>query len=118
MCFYARLDSNDLRLAVRHSGIGALEDSIIARYEMHSQIYGHKTNRACSAMLTAIERKLKAAGWTWYKDCQTLSALIAEFGRLDDQTFIHLLLEEEADNGKVKEIAQNYFSKESLSKGI
>lgn len=118
MCFYARLDSNDLRLAVRHSGIGALEDLLIARYEMHSQIYGHKTNRACSAMLTAIERKLKAAGWTWYRDCQTLSALIAEFGRLDDQTFIHLLLEEEADNGKVKEIAQKLFLERTLIKRV
>lgn len=118
MCFYARLDTKELRLAVRHSGIGALEDLLIARYEMHSQVYGHKTNRACSAMLTAIERKLKASGWTWYQDCSTLSELISKFWRLDDQTFIHLLLEEQADNGKIKEIAEKLFVERRFLKRV
>lgn len=118
MCFYARRDTNDLRLAVRHSGIGALEDLLISRYEMHSQIYGHKTNRACSAMLTAIQNRLKAADWTWYDGCETLSDLISIFCRLDDQTFIHRLLDERADNGKVQELAQKLFIERRLVKRV
>ena len=51
MCAYGRTDTKELRIAVRYSGLGALEDLLLSRYQMHAQIYGHKTNRACNAML-------------------------------------------------------------------
>lgn len=44
MCAYARTDSAQLRICVRYSGSGALEDLLFSRYQMHAQIYGHKTN--------------------------------------------------------------------------
>jgi uncharacterized protein len=118
MCFYARRDTGDLRLAVRHSGIGALEDLLISRYEMHSQIYGHKTNRACSAMLTAIQKELKAAGWTWYNGIKTLSDLTSIFCGLDDQIFIRRLLKEDEVGEKAREIAQKLFIERRLVKRV
>nr|WP_281719780.1 HD domain-containing protein [Nitrosomonas nitrosa] len=118
MCFYAHRDTGDLRLAVRHSGIGALEDLLISRYEMHSQIYGHKTNRACSAMLTTIQNDLKVSGRNWYDGSKMLSDLTTMFCGLDDQRFIRCLLEEKENAEKVREIARKLFIERRLVKRV
>lgn len=121
MCAYADMKNNSVRASIRYSAVGALEDLLIARYQMHAQIYGHKTNRACSAMLNAIREKLKeAAVWKWYEGCVTLDELLARFAELDDQRFIALLCERSIDKnaGKVKDIAEKLFVDRRLVKRV
>ena len=118
MCAYGRADNGQIRVAIRHSGLDAVEDFMLSRYQMHSQIYGHKTNCACSAMLEKIREKLKASKWNWYKNCQTTTGFLNEFLGLNDQSFIAELLTEKIDNkkGKVKEIATKLFVERKLLK--
>lgn len=120
MCSYAALKERSVRAGVRYSGVGALEDLLIARYQMHAQIYGHKTNRACSAMLDAIHEHLKASGWSWYEGCGSLQDLLDRFVKLDDQNFISQLidLKTNGNQGRVKEIAEKLFLERRLVKRV
>ena len=120
MCAYAENKSQAVRVAVRYSGVGTLEDLLIARYQMYAQVYGHKTNRACSAMLDAIQEHLKESGWSWYDGCTSLQELLDRFVRLDDQSFISQLLDLRANGGqeRVKEIAQKLFLERRLVKRV
>lgn len=120
MCAYATNKDQAVRVAVRYSGVGALEDLLIARYQMYGQIYGHKTNRACSAMLDAIQEHLKESGWSWYDGCTSLQELLDRFIKLDDQNFISQLLDLRANGGqeRVKEIAEKLFLERRLVKRV
>ncbi|TAJ09530.1 MAG: HD domain-containing protein [Nitrospirae bacterium] len=118
MCTYALSDTGELHLAVRNSGLGALEDLLLSRYQMHGQIYCHKTNRACNAMLEKIRGRLVSAKWSWYDGCHSLDALLATFAGFNDHKFVDLLQQETADHGagKVKEIAHKLFTERKLFK--
>jgi HD superfamily phosphohydrolase len=120
MCAYGRTDTRELRVAIRYSSLGAFEDLLFSRYQMHGQIYGHKTNRACYAMLMRIQDRLRDAKWTWYRECTSLESLLTRFGELDDHSFIDELLEPELDYGagKVKEIAEKLFIERKLVKRV
>ena len=120
MCAYGRTDTGSLRVGVRHSGLGALEDLLLSRYQMHSHIYGHKTNRACSAMLEAIRKRLQDSNWKWYGNCRSLSDLLEKFLGLNDHAFISELRQREVDNGKgkVKEISEKLFIERKLFKRV
>lgn len=115
MCAYATLKDRSLRAGIRYSGVGALEDLLIARYQMHGQIYGHKTNRACSAMLDAIRDILKKAGWKWYDGCESIEQLLEQFAGLDDQRFVSMLQGPKVGS-QVREIAENLFVHRKLVK--
>lgn len=120
MCAYATLTDRAVRAGVRYSSVGALEDLLIARYQMHAQIYGHKTNRACSAMLDAIQERLRESGWSWYKGCGSLQQLIDRFAELDDQKFIGELLDLKTNGHQVqvREIAEKLFLERRLVKRV
>lgn len=120
MCAYANTNKKSIRVGVRYSGLGAVEDFMIRRHQMHSQIYGHKTNRACFSMLTAIRRRLTQAKWQWYGNCHSVSDLLNEFMKLDDASFISQLLDPDIDagQGKVKEIAEKLFVERKLVKRV
>jgi HD superfamily phosphohydrolase len=120
MCAYVTLKNRTVRAAVRYSGVGALEDLLIARYQMYAQIYGHKTNRACSAMLDAIQERLRESGWSWYQGCVFLQQLLDRFAELDDQKFISQLLDPKTNGhqGQVKEIAEKLFVERKLVKRV
>lgn len=120
MCAYATLKNRAVRAGVRYSGVGALEDLLIARYQMYAQIYGHKTNRACSAMLDAIRERLRESGWSWYKECASLQQLLDRFAELDDQKFISQLIDLKTNGHQeqVKEIAEKLFVERKLVKRV
>ena len=120
MCAYADMKNKTIRASIRYSGVGALEDLLIARYQMHAQIYGHKTNRACSAMLDAIRERLKDVAWKWYKGCATLDDLLSRFSAFDDEQFVGLLCAQTIDNnvGAVKDIAEKLFFDRRLVKRV
>ena len=118
MCAYATITDGTVRAGVRYSGVGALEDLLIARYQMYAQIYGHKTNRACSAMLDTIQEGLRKIGWSWYDGCVSLHEFLERFAGLDDQKFIGQLLDLKT-NGReehVKDLAANLFLERRLLK--
>jgi HD superfamily phosphohydrolase len=119
MCAYANA-SNSLRVGVRYSGLGSVEDFMIRRHQMHGQIYGHKTNRACFSMLMAIRKRLVAAQWRWYNPAGTMSDLLSMFGKLDDAAFVSQLVDTKIDGGagKVKEIAEKLFVERRLVKRV
>jgi HD superfamily phosphohydrolase len=117
MCAYASIKTKSLRLGVRYSGLGAVEDFLIRRHQMFAQIYGHKTNRACYAMLEAIRKRLIEARWRWYDGCGTMADLLAIFSRLDDASFVSQLL----GNPKlaiVKDLAEALFVHRKLLKRV
>ena len=120
MCAYGKVDEKELRIGVRYSGIGALEDLLLARYQMHAQIYGHKTNRACNAMLECIRERLVGCGWTWYEGCSSVDDLLNIFVDLDDRAFVNILMNPEVDGrvGKVKELAEKLFVERRLVKRV
>lgn len=120
MCAYATLNNRAVRAGIRYSGVGALEDLLIARYQMYAQIYGHKTNRACSAMLDAIQERLRESGWSWNPGCVSLQQLLDRFAELDDQKFISQLLDPKANGHQkqVKEIAEKLFLERKLVKRV
>ena len=120
MCAYARTDTAELRICIRYSGLGALEDLLISRYQMHAQIYGHKTNRACNAMLERIRERLRVVGWSWYRDCTTIEHLLKVFADLDDRTFVNDLLDPALDSGvgKISEIASKLFVERKIVKRV
>ena len=120
MCAYSRTDTKELRIAVRYSGLGALEDLLLSRYQMHAQIYGHKTNRACNAMLAQIRIRLQRVRWKWYTGCRTTKQLLGRFLGLDDHTFIQMLRNRKVDDGvgEVKEIAEKLFIERKLYKRV
>lgn len=101
-------------------GLGALEDLLLARYQMHAQIYGHKTNRACNAMLECIRERLVGCGWTWYGGCSSIGDLLNIFVDLDDRAFVNKLMDAEVDGGvgKVKELAEKLFVERRLVKRV
>jgi uncharacterized protein len=120
MCAYAHTASAQLRICVRYSGLGALEDLLISRYQMHAQIYGHKTNRACNAMLERIRARLLEVGWSWYRNCASIDQLLTTFADLDDRAFVNELLNPELDKGlgKISEIASKLFVERKIVKRV
>jgi len=120
MCMYEHANTRTLRVAVRYSGLGALEDLLLARYQMYAHIYGHKTNRACNAMLERIRERLNLANWGWYKGSKTLEEFFDAFSQFDDRAFIDTLLDDAVDKGagKIKEIAEKLFLERKLYKRV
>ncbi len=121
MCAYARSDTREIHVGVRYSGLGALEDLLISRYQMHSQIYGHKTNRACKVMLDEIQRCLVDAKWKWYeKYMDTIEDFLNCFSDLSDFKFVERLRTDEIDKGAgmVKEMAEKLFVTRKLVKRV
>jgi uncharacterized protein len=45
----------EIRLGIKESGLHAVENFLLARYELYVQVYGHKTNEACNAMLDDLK---------------------------------------------------------------
>lgn len=120
MCMYGRSDTRILRVGVRYSGLGALEDLLLARYQMYAHIYGHKTNRACNAMLERIRERLQRANWKWYNSCRTAEDLLESFSLFDDRAFVNTSLNVAVANGggKIKEIAEKLFIERKLFKRV
>lgn len=50
----------DDQLVVKESGIHAIEDYIMARYQMYWQVYLHPTSRSFEAILQALFRRMRA----------------------------------------------------------
>lgn len=123
MCAYGLVQSKQLRVGIRYSSLGALEDFLHSRYQMHKQIYGHKTNRACNAMLDEIRERLNKEKWTFYKDCWDINEFLNIFKDFDDNSFVQCLLishkkKETKNSLEIKEIAEKLFLERKLTKKV
>ena len=90
-------NKEDIRLGLKTSGLHAVENFLQARYELFVQVYGHKTNEACAAILEFVcSKKVPFGGWSeidfnnqenLYTDFQNL------YIKLTDESFLDLLIQ-------------------------
>jgi HD superfamily phosphohydrolase len=81
--YYDPVDKG-VHVAIRISGLAALEDFLRARHSMYYQVYFHKTGSAAEAMLNFVGRKLE--GWTLPTD-------LGEYASLDDHSIAPRLMD-------------------------
>lgn len=112
MLAYVNKD-NDIRLGLKNSGLHAIENFLQARYELYVQVYGHKTNEACRAMLDFVcEGNLPFNSWANI-NFNNNEKLHEEFESLyislDDVSFLNCIIE------AVDKDEQDQFAKERAS---
>jgi uncharacterized protein len=92
--FYFDPILKEYHLAIRKSGVAALEDYLRARHSMYQQIYFHKTATACEAMLETAQKCFPSF---------TLPLNLNEYLKYDDHTFFSKLQSCSAQNINVTE---------------
>lgn len=82
--------NSSINLGIKRSGLHAIENLILARYELYVQVYGHKTNEAFKAMLECISAAKKS--FPEWSGCR-LDALQFQqlYESLDDNEFLRKL---------------------------
>lgn len=73
---------NRIVLAIRQSGVAALEHYLFCLYQMYLQIYSHKTENACNAMLLYLQNLIGKKSFRKYHYD------LNEYGALDDNAYI------------------------------
>ncbi|HKY63989.1 MAG TPA: HD domain-containing protein [bacterium] len=80
---------SNVRMGLRHSGLGAFEHYLFCLYQMYIQIYFHKTVSACNSMLLFIHRAIeKEAKKKLDKFQKKYLFDIDGYGSLDEYEFI------------------------------
>ncbi|WP_432693991.1 HD domain-containing protein [Priestia aryabhattai] len=82
-----------IRLGIKKSGLPAIENFLQARYELYIQVYFHKTNQACNAMLTHATRQLKNQNFKFIK-CNSAKEFRDGYLELSDEQFLKLIRNE------------------------
>lgn len=98
--------NNEIRLGIKKSGLPAIENFIQARYELYVQVYFHKTNQACNAMLSHSTRTLKKIGYEFVK-CNTVELFIDDYLKLSDERFLEVVeqaIPDEEDKITIREL--------------
>lgn len=96
-------------LGIKFSGFRAVENFIQARFQLFTQVYYHKTNRAFSAMLDEIAREGQLQNIDLSKSTN-LSNLIEDYKRHSDEQFLDALTDRLA--GPAKKIAIHVSSRQ------
>lgn len=91
LCYKEGTSNPRFRLGIKRSGLQAIENLMQARYELFTQIYYHKTNRAISLMLESISAAANDEV-DLFCDVSTLDDLIKRYLELSDETFFRTLL--------------------------
>lgn len=76
LCLVKKSDS--IEIAIKRSSVGAFEDFLFARYQMHVQVYTHRVDVACNSSFKKISEGVP------------LPAKIDEYVKWDDESFIFL----------------------------
>ena len=83
------------KVVVKESGINAVEDYIMARYQMYWQVYYHPVSRAFEIMLTATFKAIKD---TYHEDPEFIQEMVPFFIPFIDGSVVsvedHLFLDE------------------------
>lgn len=80
-----------VRMGLKISGLHAIESVLIARYQMYVQVYGHKTNEACNAMLNYIGKGERLSFIEWTERPLTSENFESLYIGLSDEGFLNLL---------------------------
>ncbi|WP_195575456.1 HD domain-containing protein [Paenibacillus sp. 1001270B_150601_E10] len=91
MLAYA-INDKKIRLGLKQSGLHAVENFLQARYEMYVQVYGHKTNEACRAMLNYVTEEKGLNFTSWSEKQLTAKDFEELYVSLSDEQFINHLL--------------------------
>lgn len=91
-------NKEDIRLGLKISGLHAVENFLQARYELFVQVYGHKTNEACTAILGFVCSKIVPFGdWSGINFNNQKEVLYEQFQNvyinLTDESFLELLIQ-------------------------
>ncbi|WP_052429777.1 HD domain-containing protein [Paenibacillus borealis] len=89
-----------IRMGLKQSGLHAIENFLQARYEMYIQVYGHKTNEACRAMLNFVTEEKDLNYKTWSKRELTSRDFEDLYISLSDEQFVNHLLGELGEERK------------------
>lgn len=90
--------NDEIRMGLKISGLHAIEGFLLSRYQMFVQVYGHKTNEACNAMLEHIgSEKLPFNEWSGKE--LTSEDFISLYNELSDDNFLFILSEKLKSNG-------------------
>ena len=108
------------KMVVKESGIHAVEDYIMARYQMYWQVYLHPVSRSYESLLTAIFKRMRDVDPLLLKDAKPLIPFltndnfsIKEFIRLDESvvlaSFMNLL---ESDDSILVDLASRILNRD------
>jgi HD superfamily phosphohydrolase len=90
----------DAHLGLKYSGLHAIENFLQARYEMYVQVYGHKTNEACSFMLEELEKSENKSFRDWTDINLQYEEFQALYIGLTDESFLNKLSLKLSEEGK------------------
>jgi len=100
------------RLGWRFSGLRAIESFIVSRFYMFAQCYTHKTYRASTLMLEAIQLEAGRLQLQLVR-ADTLSALVADYTSLSDESFLATLKSTPVeDAGRLVHLTRNLLNRE------
>lgn len=97
---YANRDGK-IRLGLKQSGLHAIENFLQARYEMYVQVYGHKTNEACRAMLNFVTEESGLTYTSWSTRELTAKDFEDLYISLSDEKFVDHLLTKLGEERKI-----------------
>ena len=103
LCVYKNEDDNILQLSINHSGIHALEQFVLARYFMFTQVYFHKTRRFLDKLLAESISDVLPDG--------KYPTDVAEYLKWDDQLVIGKLRE----NQEKSEAGRRFLNRQVMS---
>ncbi len=92
--------NGEVRLGLKVSGLHAIEGFLLSRYQMFVQVYGHKTNEACNAMLNYIAKGEKLSFKKWSGKELNEKDFISLYLELSDDNFLTHLSEEFEKSGE------------------
>ncbi len=95
-----------LRLGIKYSGLRAVENFVQARFELFTQIYYHKTNRATQLMLGRIATIADREDLS-VKDLEGAPEKITDlYCKLSDERFLRILMQEDQEIGLPDSMSQ------------
>jgi uncharacterized protein len=101
-------ESKENDLAVAGDGVYTVEQFSLARYYMHSQVYGHKVRRVSDSMIVrALKLGIEVDKLEWLRDIFSYDVspeYIEEYLQWDDQRLMHCLMYEGAPDLLSKKI--------------
>lgn len=84
------LTHNEYRLGWRHSGLSAVVNFVMCRYQMFREFYSHKTYRGAELALQAIASEAIRSGISVI-DTTSLDSLVASYEFIGDDIFMRML---------------------------
>ena len=114
--FYIQPDGYDRQLGITSDGVYALEQFIIARYHMNTQVYRHRVRQITDSMIVrAIELGMEVDGHQWLKDLYNYEdndEYRENYLSWDDEKLLLKMVDDSTPQGPSKTIFQSLVVRE------